>query len=102
VPGRLFTTNSTGKAPLKCPLPMSARGKRRKSQYQPSSSKRPQTGCSAYEEEEVPDKGECMDVCLGESRSMCIVLCGHFGLCPSCGDKGAFAGKKRPYSDCPI
>ena len=41
-------------------------------------------------------------VCFGDSRSMCIVPCGHFGLCPSCGDEGVFAGKKRPYSECPI
>jgi len=53
------------------------------------------------DEEEAPDTGECM-VCLADSRSMCIVPCGHFGLCPSCGDEGVFAGKKRPYSDCPI
>ena len=53
------------------------------------------------EKEEEPDTGECM-VCLDDSRSMCIVPCGHFGLCPSCGDEGVFAGKKRPYSECPI
>ena len=53
------------------------------------------------EDEEAPDTGECM-VCLDDSRSMCIVPCGHFGLCASCGDEGLFAGKKRPYSTCPI
>ena len=53
------------------------------------------------EVEDEPDTGECM-VCLDDSRSMCIVPCGHFGLCPSCGDEGLFAGKKRPYSTCPI
>jgi hypothetical protein len=41
-------------------------------------------------------------ICFGESRTMCIVPCGHFGLCDSCGDEGLFAGKKRPYSECPI
>jgi predicted NAD-dependent protein-ADP-ribosyltransferase YbiA (DUF1768 family) len=56
---------------------------------------------SEDEDEEAPDTGECM-VCLDDSRSMCIVPCGHFGLCPSCGDEGLFAGKKRPYSTCPI
>ena len=53
------------------------------------------------EVEDEPDTGECM-VCLDDSRSMCIVPCGHFGRCPSCGDEGLFAGKKRPYSTCPI
>jgi len=55
------------------------------------------------EEEEAPDTGECM-VCLADSRSMCIVPCGHFGAksCPSCGGEGVFASKKRPYSECPI
>jgi hypothetical protein len=53
------------------------------------------------DEDEAPDTGECM-VCIDDSRSMCIVPCGHFGLCASCGDEGLFAGKKRPYSTCPI
>jgi hypothetical protein len=76
----------------------------------PSKTAPPHTPCSKHEDdeeedeeedEEAPDTGECM-VCLDDSRSMCIVPCGHFGLCPSCGDEGLFAGKKRPYSTCPI
>ena len=78
----------------------------------PSSSTPPKTSSTTHDEEgkededeeedeEAPDTGECM-VCLGDSRSMCIVPCGHFGLCPSCGDEDVFAGKKRPYSECPI
>jgi hypothetical protein len=40
----------------------------------------------------------CNLICFGESRRMCIVTCGHFGPCASCGDEGLFAGKERPYS----
>jgi hypothetical protein len=86
---------------------------RNKKASKPSpSSTPPQASCATHheeqdenededEEQEAPDTGECM-VCLADSRSMCIVPCGHFGLCPSCGDEGVFAGKKRPYSECPI
>jgi hypothetical protein len=53
----------------------------------PSSSTPPPSACTALhqEEEEVadPDTGECM-ICLGESRTMCIVPCGRHAQCASC------------------
>jgi hypothetical protein len=40
-------------------------------------------------------------ICLDETRTMCIVPCGHFGLCATCGDEDKFNSDERPYSDRP-
>ena len=53
------------------------------------SSEQPEEEEEEEMEEEIEDEGECM-VCLGEGRTMCIVPCGHFGLCGDCGDEGLF------------